>query len=48
MRQRMRVTLHPSTCAASNTLRGMASNDGSKTQITIGSVMTAWLRINAV
>ena len=40
--------LQPSTCAASNTLRGIPSNDGSNTQITIGSVITAWLRISAV
>ena len=46
--QRMRVMLQPSTCAASKTLRGMLSNDGSSTQITIGSVITAWLRISAV
>jgi len=47
IRHRMRVTLQPSTCAASNTLRGMLSNEGKSTQITIGSVITAWLRISA-
>ncbi len=45
---RMRVMLQPSTCAASKMLRGILSKDGSNTQITIGSVITAWLRISAV
>src|SRR4051794_14070884 len=47
IRQRMRVTLQPSTWAASKILRGILSNDGSSTQITIGRVITAWLRIRA-
>ena len=43
IRQRIRARLHPSTWAASKTLRGMLSNDGSSTQMAIGRVITAWI-----